>query len=150
MEKPAVHQSKRRKDQVAGLGEDADADDVAEVEKATTSGRRRAEKVKLPSILPAEFLTDSESGDEDERALRVIAKPKKIKFEEAVQTLGNEGRAPRDQIVGSTAYRVMAEQGNLSLAPKAHKNAKNVKEMLMRRRRVGVAPAKAKGFFRRK
>ncbi|KAH6661313.1 hypothetical protein BKA67DRAFT_81618 [Truncatella angustata] len=122
-------------------------DSEPEVERATT-GRRRADKFNLPSVLPAEFLTDSEEESEDDRDLRV-AKPKKIKFDDALQTLSQQGRAPRDEIVGSTAYRVMVDQSDQKLAPKANHNSKAVKEMLMHRRRVGAAPNKAKGFFKR-
>lgn len=132
--------------------EDEDEDEEAgtgDVEKATT-GRRRAEKFNLPSVLPAEFLTDSEDESEDERDLRVAKKPKKIKFDDAIQTLSKEGRGPRDEIVGSTAYRVVADQGDEKLAPRANHNSKNVKEMLLHRRRVGVAPNKANGFFKRR
>lgn len=80
----------------------------------------------------------------------MIKKPKKITFDDAMQTLSKEGRAPRDEIVGSTAYRVMVDQSDQKLAPRANHNSKNVKEMLMHRRRVGAPPNKAKGFFKRK
>ncbi|KAI1865987.1 uncharacterized protein JN550_007965 [Neoarthrinium moseri] len=140
-------QAQKRKRAEKPGGTEAEA---AEAERATTSGRRRAEKFNLPSVLPAEFLTDSESGSEDERALRVAKKPKKINFEDAVQTLKVEGRGPRDEIVGTTAYRVMADQDDQKLPPRANHNSKAVKEMLMQRRRVGVPATKVKGFFKRK
>ncbi|KAK6075435.1 U3 snoRNA associated [Seiridium cupressi] len=122
---------------------------IAEADRNTT-GRKRTGKFNLPSVLPAEFLTDSEDESEDERDLRVARKPKRIKFDDAVQTLSKEGRAPKDEIVGSTAYRVMVDQSDQKLAPRANHNSKSVKEMLMRRRRVGSAPTKAKGFFKRR
>lgn len=79
-----------------------------------------------------------------------MQKPRKIKFDDALQKLSKDGRAPRDEIVGSTAYRVMGDQNDQKLAPRANHNSKNVKEMLMHRRRVGVAPTKVKGFFKRR
>lgn len=130
--------------------EEDETSESAEAEKGAFSGRKRADKFSLPSNLPAEFLTDSESEDEDERALRMVQKPKKIKFDDAVESLRKEGRAPRDEVVGMTAYRVLADHGNQKLAPKANHNSKSVKEMLLHRRRVGVPAAKGKGFFRRK
>jgi U3 small nucleolar RNA-associated protein 16 len=105
--------------------------------------------MKLPDVLPAEFLTDSESDDEDEQALRVV-RPKKINFETAVQMQKTEGRAPRDQVVGATVYRVMADQGDKSLAPRMHKNSAHAKRELLRRHRNAVVPVKTKGFFKRK
>jgi U3 small nucleolar RNA-associated protein 16 len=125
-------------------------EDALEVEKSTTSTRKRADKFSLPSELPAEFLTDSENESEDERALKMAQKPKKIKFDDAVQILKKEGLTPRDELVGTTAYRVVADYNNQKLAPKANHNSKNVKEMLLHRRRVGVPATKGKGFFRRK
>lgn len=121
-----------------------------EDEERTTTGRKRAGKFNLPDELPAEFLTDSEDDEEDERDLKVVRKPTKIKFDDAMQALSMEGRAPRDEIVGSTAYRVMVDQADQKLAPRANHNSKNVKEMLLHRRRVGVAPTKVKGFFKRR
>lgn len=122
---------------------------VAEVETAVTAGRRRAQKFNLPTVLPAEFLTDSSSEDEevDESALRVIKKPKKINFEEP--------KKPRDQVVGSTRYRVLAEQGDQKLAPKIQKNARSSKEVLLKRRRgramvAGAGAGGKKGFFVRR
>lgn len=125
----------------------------------TTTGRRRAEKPKLPSMLPAEFLTDSSSESEDESALKrrkVMAKGRpntKINFEEAALALDSSikaDRPPRDQVVGSTVYRVVAGQADRKLAPKMHKDSRNVKEGLLKRQRAAVAPNKKKGFFLKK
>lgn len=116
---------------------------------AAAAGRRRVEKVKLPSMLPAEYLADSSSeSDEDDEAdeaalrRRVVKRPnKKTNFED---------KAPRDQVVGSTVYRVVASQGDKKLAPKMHKHARNAKEDLLRRKRAPVTPNTRKGFFARK
>lgn len=111
-----------------------------------TTGRRRTEKLKLPSVLPAEFLADSssESEDEDDEAAlrsRVVNRPKKTNFED---------RTPRDQVIGSTVYRVVTKQVDRKLAPKMHKDTCNVKEDMLRRKRAAVAPNKREGFFIRK
>ncbi|KAI0597715.1 hypothetical protein F4775DRAFT_559346 [Biscogniauxia sp. FL1348] len=139
-------------------GPDQDGTETADAEaEKPTAGRRRAEKHKLPDVLPAEFLTDSSSESEDDMALQraPAKKPKKITFDAAAQVLGNDDseagrRPPRDQIVGTTRFRVLAEQGDEKLAPRAHKNARLVKEGLLKRRRTAVVPNKKKGFFIRR
>ncbi|KAI2471667.1 hypothetical protein F4781DRAFT_386274 [Annulohypoxylon bovei var. microspora] len=144
-----VHQGKGK----SASKERASSEDngVTEVETAVTGGRRRAQKFNLPTVLPAEFLTDSSSEDEDadESALRVVKKPKKINFE-------TEGKRPRDQVVGSTRYRVLAEQGGQKLAPRIQKNARASKESLLKRKRAGMVAGTGagavgkKGFFVRR
>ncbi|KAI1213432.1 uncharacterized protein F4807DRAFT_411034 [Annulohypoxylon truncatum] len=142
-----VHQGKSKPaSKERGSSED---NGVAEVETAVTAGRRRAQKFNLPTVLPAEFLTDSSSEDEDvdESAMRVVKKPKKINFEA-------EAKRPRDQIVGSTRYRVLNEQGDQKLAPRIQKNARASKESLLKRKRTGmvagVGAGGKKGFFVRR
>ncbi|KAI1384448.1 uncharacterized protein F4822DRAFT_432995 [Hypoxylon trugodes] len=142
-----VHQTKPNSKPTADRG--GSEDNTAEIEEAITSGRRRAHKFQLPTILPPEFLTDSsdEDEDEDKTALkkRKTIKPqsKKINFD----TLGNEGKKPRDQIVGTTRYRVLAEQADPGLAPRRRRDAQRAKESLLKRRREGVVVNRRKGFF---
>ena len=103
-------------------------------------------------------ISSSESEDDDTALQRVLAKkPKKITFDAAAQALGGKDdpdagkqRPPRDEIVGTTRFRVLAAQGVEKLAPRAHKKARLVKEDLLRRRRTAVAPNKKKGFFIRR
>ncbi|KAI1454987.1 hypothetical protein F4805DRAFT_295464 [Annulohypoxylon moriforme] len=140
-----VHQGKAKSSgKERGSSED---NGVAEVETAVTAGRRRAQKFNLPTVLPAEFLTDSSSEDEDvdESALRVVKKPKKINFE-------TESKKPRDEVIGSTRYRVLAEQGDQKLAPRIQKNARASKESLLKRKRAGLVAGAGgkKGFFVRR
>ena len=105
-------------------------------------------------MLPAEFLTDSSSESEDETVLRRAAKksdkPKKINFEDAARSLDRGQRAPRDQVVGSTVYRVVADRTDKNLAPKMHKDTRNLREALLKRTRAAVTPNKRKGFFVKK
>ncbi|ORY69586.1 uncharacterized protein BCR38DRAFT_88495 [Pseudomassariella vexata] len=137
-----VKSSKRSKHSAA-------VEDDSDGEKTAATGRRRVDKADLPDMLPARFLTDSESDSEDAEALRVV-KPTKIKFDQALQTVGMENRAPKDQVVGSTVYRVLANDGDKTLAPKMKKNSRHVKEDLLRRKRVGVVPAPNRGFFKKR
>ncbi|OTA60780.1 hypothetical protein K449DRAFT_466078 [Hypoxylon sp. EC38] len=142
-----VHQNKATSKDEASSDEQDD-DGIAEVETAVTTGRRRAQKFNLPTVLPAEFLTDSsEDEDEDESTLkkRVVKKPKKINFETG-------GKRPRDQVVGSTRYRVLADQADQKLAPRIRKQARVFKESLLKRKRSGAATGAGmkKGFFVRR
>lgn len=99
-------------------------------------------------MLPDEFLTDSSEDEDDKTALKkMVKRPQKITFETAMQVLGAEGKAPRDEIVGSTRYRVLAEQGDPRLAPKADKDSRRVKQNLLRRGRACVELNKKRGFF---
>ncbi|KAK8076483.1 hypothetical protein PG994_003755 [Apiospora phragmitis] len=113
--------------------EDSDEEDLEAMKAARrSSAQQKLDRHNLPDELPAEFLTDSDSEDEGKR------KPKKIKFEDAVQSLKKEGGRPEDEVVGSTVYRVLADQGDKSQAPRMHHNARRMKEQLLHR---GRAPA---------
>ncbi|KAI8625229.1 hypothetical protein F5Y19DRAFT_450735 [Xylariaceae sp. FL1651] len=128
---------------------DEDEEEDKEEERSTAKRQRRSEN--LPNMLPAEFLTDSSEDEGDEAALKkMVKRPQKITFETAMQVLDVEGKRPRDEVVGSTRYRVLAEQGDQRLAPKANKQSRRIKEDLLRRGRIGVMPNKKKGFFVRR
>ncbi|KAK8092055.1 hypothetical protein PG997_002416 [Apiospora hydei] len=125
--------------------EESDEEDF-EAEKAArrSTAQQKLDRHNLPDELPAEFLTDSDSEDEGKR------RPKKIKFEDAVQSLKKEGGRPEDEVVGSTVYRVLADQGDKSQAPRMHHNARRMKEQLLRRGRAPAPTGKSKGFFKSK
>ncbi|KAK6851735.1 hypothetical protein PG995_011860 [Apiospora arundinis] len=126
--------------------EDSDEEDF-EAEKAARrplTAQQKLDRHNLPDELPAEFLTDSDSEDDSKR------KPKKIKFEDAVQSLSLEGRRPQDEVVGSTVYRVLADQGDKNQAPRMHHNARRMKEQLLRRGRAAGPTGKSKGFLKNK
>lgn len=149
-------QAEKRKRVLAPDADPARPSEAAvEVEPETAGkGRRRADKQKLPNVLPAEYLTDSSSESEDETALRRMTKksekPRKINFEDAARSLDKGQRAPRDQVIGSTVYRVVADRADRNLAPKMHKDTHNMREALLKRTRAAVTPNKRKGFFVRK
>lgn len=124
-----------------GEGEDA-------IEEQNTRSKRQRRTQKLPDVLPAEFLTDSSEDEDDETTLKKIVKrPQKITFDTAVQILSADGRPPRDEVVGSTRYRVLAQQSDQRLAPKANKDSRKKKDALLRRGRTRVAQNKKRGFF---
>ncbi|KAG4221877.1 hypothetical protein PC116_g29647, partial [Phytophthora cactorum] len=123
----------------------------------------RTQKHALPTHLPAEFLTDSSSEDEDDdddddegENGQALKKRKKLSDDKKKKkptkiTFDDQPKKPRDRVLGSTKYRVLAEQGDARLAPRARRDARASKENLLKRRRVGVAPptakATGKGFF---
>ncbi|KAI0115792.1 hypothetical protein GGR51DRAFT_502129 [Nemania sp. FL0031] len=141
--KQQAEKRKRTEPSKSTPGEGDSSEDEAEEEQIPTSKRQRRTR-DLPDTLPAEFLTDS-SEDEDEAELKkMVKRPKKINFETA---LGAEGKRPRDEVVGSTRYRVLADQGDQRFAPKANKTSRRVREDLLRRGRTRVELNKKRGFF---
>ncbi|KAI0166371.1 hypothetical protein GGR57DRAFT_496637 [Xylariaceae sp. FL1272] len=126
-----------------------ESDGEQEQEQETSANKRRRISGKLPDMLPEELLTDSSEGEDDDMTLvkKVAKKPQKTTFESAMQVLSTEGKRPRDEVVGSTRYRVLAEQSDQRLAPKANKQSLRAKQDLLRRHRQGVTMNKKKGFF---
>lgn len=102
-------------------------------------------------MLPAEFLDDSSSEDEDGddadgTAAAKSSLPKKRKVAAVERQLTRLDRGPRDQQVGTTVFSVAAKKQDGRLAPKAKYGAKARKEALLRRNRAAVQPRA--GFFR--
>ncbi|KAI1367840.1 hypothetical protein F5Y08DRAFT_336378 [Xylaria arbuscula] len=124
-------------------------DDKEDEEERNVSSKRQRRTQELPDLLPAEFLTDSSDDDEEDATAlkKMVKRPQKINFETALQVLDTQGKRPRDEVVGSTRYRVLAEQGDPRLAPKADRNSIRAKEALLRRKRTGVTMNKKRGFF---
>jgi hypothetical protein len=115
--------------------------------KEEAASRKRSGKLEIPTILPAEFLTDSES-EEDEESLESVggARPRKKRTVSAVEKrMSRDGRGPRDEVIGSTVYKV-SKEADERLAPKVQKFSKNTKDLLLKR---GRAPVQARsGFFK--
>ncbi|KAK2064155.1 hypothetical protein LY76DRAFT_632121 [Colletotrichum caudatum] len=121
----------------SGEEEEADAAPAPE-----TTGRRRLNKLDLPSELPAEYLdSDSEDEGDDGETGRKPRKARKLHTAEAQLT--RESRGPKDEVVGSTLFRVVKKQDE-RLAPKAQKSSINAKKALLAR---GRAPVKARRGF---
>lgn len=102
----------------------------------------------IPTILPAEFLTDSESEeDEGEEESTAADRPRKRKVSSIEKQLTKDGRGPRDEAIGSTVYRV-TEKVDERLAPKVNKQSMKAKELLLSR---GRAPVKSRsaGFIKK-
>jgi U3 small nucleolar RNA-associated protein 16 len=146
-------EKRKRKRQRKSKGDDFSDDEEGsgEDDEGNPAKRQRRTKGPLPNMLPEGFLTDSSSEDEDDsttlKKMVKRKKPKKINFETALQVLDAEGKGPRDEVVGSTRYRVLAKQGDERLAPKINKDSKRAKEALMRRGRQAVVVNKKRGFF---
>jgi hypothetical protein len=101
--------------------------------------RRRNDKLQVPDLLPAEFLTDSSSEDEDEQPSALVApRSKKQKIAAIEMDLSRESRGPRDQRVGSTVYRV-ASKVDERAAPKISKQSRNSRDLLLKRGRAAVS-----------
>jgi U3 small nucleolar RNA-associated protein 16 len=103
----------------------------------------RAERTwDTPSLLPPELL----ESDDDEEEAPSVRTPKRTRLDAVERMSRQERRLPRDEQVGSTVYRVVAESGDKSLAPKAQRESLYIKERLLARHRV---PERASGFFAR-
>ncbi|KND95118.1 hypothetical protein TOPH_00545 [Tolypocladium ophioglossoides CBS 100239] len=136
----------------AGPAQDDDLDDApsARQRESATRGRKRTDKVQIPKLLPAEFLTDSSSeddGDGGDADQNSSLRPKKRNVSAVERRLSRQDRGPRDERVGSTVYRV-AKAADERLAPKAKKHSKRTKDVLLKRNRKGVKSRA--GFFTEK
>ncbi|KAI2642807.1 hypothetical protein GGS21DRAFT_499680 [Xylaria nigripes] len=137
----------RKRNRETKVNAPGEADEASEGEQNTRPKRQRRSQ-KLPEVLPEEFLTDSSDNEDDETALKkMVQRPQKHTFDTAMEALAIEGKRPRDEIVGSTRYRVLAEHGDQRLAPKANKHSRMLKEDLLRRGRQRVETNKKRGFF---
>lgn len=120
--------------------QDSNSDYASNMRQSDHSGRRRrADKIRLPDSLPAEFLTDSSSEDEDEDLGARSIRPKKRKLSSIDNKLSRQDRGPRDARVGSTVYRV-AKRTDERLAPKAKKQGLATKSSLLTRSRSAAKP----------
>lgn len=109
------------------------------------SGRKRQEKLNIPNLLPAEFLTDSSSEDEeDDASTSHVPRSKKRKVSSIENKLTRLDKAPRDERIGATVYRV-AKKTDERMAPKLKKHSRNIKEDLLKRNRSAVKSRS--GFF---
>lgn len=114
--------------------------------------RRRGNKVAIPDVLPEEFLTDSsdddsEEDDDDDLATGAAAGPKRRKVAIVESKLTRLDRAPQDERVGSTVYRVAGKTEN-RLPPKLKKSTKNHKAGLLKRNRTTAVKSRA-GFLKK-
>lgn len=73
--------------------------------------------------------------------------PKRRKVATVERKLTRLDRAPRDERVGSTVYRV-AKKTDERLAPKSKKQTKNIKTLLLKRNRAPAVKPRS-GFFKK-
>jgi U3 small nucleolar RNA-associated protein 16 len=109
-------------------------------------GRKRMDRIQLPEVLPAEFLTDDSSAEEDgeDEAAGGLGGPiKRRKVSTVEKHMSRQNRTPRDLAVGTTVYRV-AKKVDERLAPKAKKFSTGSRESLLKRNRVATS---SKGGF---
>ncbi|XWW97082.1 hypothetical protein V2A60_005063 [Cordyceps javanica] len=133
--------------------EDAQSSPAADEAKSLvaprpSASRRRGGQVELPTLLPAEFLTDSsgESDNDDDAGARGAARRPNLKRRKVAvveRSLTRLDKGPQDATIGSTVYQV-AKKTDGRMAPKVKQYSKSTKELLLRRNRV---PAKPRGGF---
>ncbi|KAM0462876.1 hypothetical protein ACHAPV_003702 [Trichoderma viride] len=111
-----------------------------------SSGRKRVQKSDIPAVLPAEFLEDSSSEDEDEDAADAASGPKRRKVSGVEKRLTRLDAGPKDEVVSSTVYRV-AKKTDERMAPKLKKHTKSSKDLLLKRNRP--AAKSGTGFFKK-
>jgi hypothetical protein len=101
--------------------------------------------LEVPDVLPPEFLeSDDEEDEDDVQDVSLAIESRRIKFDEVEKRLGLEDRAPRDEQVGGTLYRVVKNKADKKLAPKMRKETRNLKAQFLSRNR---APQKRRGFL---
>ncbi|KAM0514325.1 hypothetical protein ACHAPE_006906 [Trichoderma viride] len=111
-----------------------------------SSGRKRVQKSDIPAVLPAEFLEDSSSEDEDEDAADAASGPKRRKVSGVEKRLTRLDAGPKDEVVNSTVYRV-AKKTDERMTPKLKKHAKSSKDLLLKRNRP--AAKSGTGFIKK-
>ncbi|KAK3322309.1 hypothetical protein B0H66DRAFT_198181 [Apodospora peruviana] len=119
----------------------AEGDDAEAEEPISSAPEKR--KREVPKLLPLELLETDDEDDVPQRTSPAASEqPKRRKL--ATESLVREPKAPRDQKIGSTVFRVVADQGDQKLAPKKKRQAVNLKEQLLRRDRIAQPK---RGFF---
>lgn len=136
--KQQAEQRKQGQEPISLISDQESEEHTVEISSAPLIVQKR--KRDVPAILPLEFL---ESDDENETT------PQETTKRQRISTKRNgwlaEPKAPRDQKVGSTVFRVVENRGDGKLAPKVSKPTLNMKEKLLQRNRV--PQARGGGFF---
>ncbi|CEJ89348.1 hypothetical protein VHEMI05196 [[Torrubiella] hemipterigena] len=133
--------------------DEAEDEEEDEEEKPSTTlvTKPRGQKTLFPTVLPDEFLTDSDSDVDDASGAahdRERGPVKRRKVPGIENRLSKRDKGPRDVTVGSTVYRV-AKKVDQRLAPKANRQGMGAKEALLRRGRAPV-PMRGGGFLKRR
>ena len=122
---------------------------------APATGRKRTGKVYIPDTLPVELLAglssdeDEYEADEDgdaalsEDDASASRRKRRRKVNTVVRNLTRLDKAPQDQTIGSTIYRV-SKKSDERMPPALRKYAKSTKALMLRRGRTVTKP---KGRF---
>jgi hypothetical protein len=134
----------RDSDELKSADATAQLTSQSEAPRPQLKGERR-KRLEIPDVLPPEFLESDDEEDEAEaQDSSQVQSNKRIKFSTIEKKLAREDRAPRDERVGTTVYRVIKDKSDKKLAPKMRKEVRNAKEQLLSRNR---APQKRRGFL---
>jgi hypothetical protein len=101
--------------------------------------RRRGNRLEIPGILPAEFLTDSEDDEIELDSSSAVTKKRKTKHNKADKPVP-------DARVGAIVYRI-PQVSQKDLPPKSNKSSKTAKKALLTRGRMAVKARKQHGFL---
>ncbi|KAG6024939.1 hypothetical protein E4U41_001653 [Claviceps citrina] len=130
-----------------------EANPAVEDSLPASKGRKRAERLRVADVLPAEFLADSSSEDDDDDDEEddedgVAGAARRGRTVPSVEKrLARQARAPRDEVIGTTVYRIAGDV-DARMAPKVKKQAQGAKHALLRRGRQPIKGGSA-GFFKR-
>jgi hypothetical protein len=135
----------RKKEEAASATALAEATAAAEAEdqEVLEALASKSKAAAVPKLLPLDYLTDASSDDEDdaeeegEKGEKKQKKTREDRIAAVEKGLKRKERGPRDEVVGSTVYRVMKERDE-RLAPKVTKYAQGQKAALLRRDRPVV------------
>ncbi|KAM0276774.1 hypothetical protein ACHAQH_006423 [Verticillium albo-atrum] len=120
------------------------SDDITPRTQLALESSAAFKKQRAPALLPAEFLDSDSEDDYDadgaEQASEAATKTRPRKVRKVALD-----KAPCDEVVGSTVYRVAKAQQDTRLAPRGGRASVNAKRALLVRGRTGKAPTK--GFF---
>ncbi|OIW33875.1 hypothetical protein CONLIGDRAFT_659639 [Coniochaeta ligniaria NRRL 30616] len=117
----------------------------ASEERDSADAGQRRKRLEIPDVLPPEFLESDDEEDEAEaHDVAEVTLNKRIKFSDVEKRLSREDKAPRDEQIGGTVYRVVTDKTDKKLAPKMKKETRNLKEQFLSRNR---APQKRRGFL---
>ena len=143
-------QAEARKRTSELAAQDGRSGSVDDLDQAAGEGSRpevqRKRKLEIPDVLPLELLESDDEDDEEtgQAELATARQAKKVRFDNGERRSSRGDRPPRDRRVGSTVYRVMTDKTDGKLAPKAGKQSKNRREVMLVRKR---APKRRGGFF---
>lgn len=104
--------------------------------KAATAAAAKPSKKAVSKLLPLEFLESDSEGEELEKTTTTAGK-RPLSTTAETRPRKQRKHHPKDRQLGTTVYRVLADSGPKTLAPKLRKYSRNVRQELLARKRVG-------------